>query len=100
MNTQQAQTKNTMKDESLGNAKETNKQNSNYELIERIEIEDTPFTAIRNDKEWFLTMGKYRLTEPLQSLKEVKENAEKSDWFRVMQIIGIMIEEYETKKNK
>jgi len=72
--------------------------NSN-QLVERIPIEDTPFTAIKCDNQWFLTMGKYRLTEPMPSLDEVTQDAQRADWTRVMQIIQIMIDENEAKRN-
>lgn len=72
-----------------------NESNSN-ELIERVPIEDTPFTAIRYDNKWFLTMGKYRLTEPTDSLEQIQEDAQRADWARVMQIMQIMIDENNT----
>lgn len=77
------------------NAENTSKQNSNSELVEKIEIEDTPFTAIRIEDVWFLTMGKYRLSEPMQTKKEVLEDAQRADWWRIMAIINIMIKENE-----
>lgn len=91
---------NTTSEKSHGNAKNTNNINYSEKLIERVEIEETPFTAIKNNEEWFLTMGKYRLTQGMQTLEEVKDNATNTDWFRIMQIIGIMIEEYNEKNNK
>lgn len=70
----------------------------NEQLIERVEIPESPFVAVRHDKKWFLTMGKYRLTEELESLEECEKQAFDTSWFRIMQIIGIMMEEYEVNK--
>lgn len=95
MNTKTTLENGIMNEKLHGNAKKTNNSNS---LIERVEIDGTPFTAIRNEEEWFLTMGKYRLTQAMKTLEEVKNDATNTDWFRIMQIIGIMIEEYNEKK--
>lgn len=45
-----------------------------------------------------LTIGKYRLTEPMETLEAIKADAERADWWRVMQIINLMIEEKLTTK--
>lgn len=88
-----------MKQSSLNSTQEANNSESNSdELVQRIPIEDTPFTAIKFDDKWFLTMGKYRLTDPVDTLEGVKEDAQRADWARVMQIMQIMIDENENKK--
>lgn len=87
--------------ETHGTANETDKQKSNSkELIEKIEIEKTPFTAIRQDDKWFLTMGRYRLTQPLDSKEEALAAGVDESWWRIMQIIKIMITEHENEKGK
>lgn len=70
------------------------------ELMEKVEVKDTPFTAIRMDDKWFLTMGKYRLTEPRESLDAVMKDAEDASWWRILQVINIMIQENEKKPIK
>jgi len=83
-----------MKESSLKNTNLQDKQEStSNELLEKVPIEDTPFTAIRFENKWFLTMGKYRLTEPVDTLEAVQIDAQRADWYRVMQIINLMIEE-------
>lgn len=77
-----------------------NNESTSNELIENEKIEKTPFSAVRVDNQWFLTMGKYRLTEQLQTKEQVLKDAERSDWDRVLQVIAIMIEEYQTKPKK
>lgn len=70
------------------------------ELLQQEQIEGTPFTAVRLDDKWFLTMGKYRLSEPTKTFEEVLEEAKDASWFRIMQLIQIMIEEHEKNKLK
>lgn len=79
---------------SHGNANETDKSNStSKQLMETKPINESPFTAVRLENDWFLTMGKYRLTEKLQSEEECLEAARDASWHRLMQVIQIMIEE-------
>jgi len=68
------------------------------QLLEQVPIEDTPFTAVKLDDKWFLTLGKYRLSEVMPSLEMVKEDAKDASWNRIMQIILIMIKENEQQK--
>lgn len=85
-----------------GNAKSTDKRNSksNNKLVEQQQVKGTPFTAIKYNDEWFLTLGKYRLTESKKTLSEVIKDAKRADWYRVMQIMNIVLDEkIETLKN-
>lgn len=81
---------------------ETDKQESNSnELTERIRVENTPFMAVRLDEEWFLTMGKYRLSSTYKSLDEMLE-AEKvigMNWDLLTGVIGLMVEILNNEKN-
>lgn len=70
------------------------------EMLEQVPIEGTPFTAVRLDDKWFLTMGKYRLTNELKTLEECKQEAKDASWHRIMQIMNIVIIEHEQAKNK
>lgn len=80
-----------------GNVNETTNSNSNSKLVEREEIKNTPFTAVKFEDKWFLTMGKYRLTDGLASKEDVINEAKDASWFRIMQIIQIMIDEDKNK---
>lgn len=100
--------------QSHGNAKGTGKQGfsnkseeqllkkdpTNNELLEQKQVEDTPFTAVRVQDKWFLTMGKYRLTEQLNTYEECVDASKDASWWRIMQIINIMIKEHDNEKNK
>ncbi|AXH74113.1 MAG: hypothetical protein [Microviridae sp.] len=82
------------KSESAKYAEPTTKQPSNSsELFEQKPIKDTPFTAVRMDDKWFLTMGKYRLSEPIETLEQCEESANDASWMRILQVINIMIKE-------
>lgn len=83
-----------------GDANATDKQNLKSELVEIKPIEETPFTAVKAGENWFLALGKYRLTEPLPTEEACKEEAKDASWLRIMQIIKIMIQEHETEKEK
>lgn len=73
-------------------ADEIRNKESNTEMIERIEIKDTPFTAVRVENQWFLSMGKYRITEPTEDKEECMKEAENTTWNRIMQVVQIMVE--------
>lgn len=63
----------------------------NEQLIEYHKVEGTPFTIARNGKEWFVLMGKYRLTEDVKTRRNAMQNALKMTWDRMMQVMQIMI---------
>lgn len=65
------------------------------ELYKQVPIKDTPFHAVKMEDNWFLTMGKYRLSEKLPSLDACMKDAADASWIRIMQIMNIMIEEHE-----
>lgn len=67
--------------------------------MEMEKIEDTPFTAVKYGDNWFLTMGKYRLTEPIDSKEAVMEMAQDTTWMRLLQVIKIMIDESREEQN-
>lgn len=73
---------------------ETDKQHSG-ELITRVDIAETPFTAIKRQDEdgYFLTIGKYRVTEGNKSLSELQNMTEGVDWKLIINVIGVVITE-------
>jgi hypothetical protein len=72
--------------------------NENKELIQREEIENSPFSIITTENESFGVMGKYRITEPMNSKEEVKKELENITWNRITQVI-LLINELQ-KENK
>lgn len=90
-------------DISLGNAKETDKQQSGKKtILEHHNIPDTPFTAVRVDQDWYLLMGKRRLTGKLPSKEACEEEAKDASWIRIIQVMMAVVDEtlteYEIKK--
>lgn len=82
-----------------GSAKETDKAESNSDkIIEQFPIKDTPFTIVKHGEWWFLTLGKYRLTNQLNTRKEAEAEVHDASWIRMMQIIKIVIMEHEEEK--
>ena len=63
------------------------------ELIKRTEVKDTPFTIIETEEGKFLTMGKYRLTEPTDNMLELIEEGNKFSWNRAVQVMMIIANE-------
>lgn len=70
--------------------KTIDKQDSNYELITRTDVEDSPFVIIGKDNEYFGVMGKYRITEPEETKEEVLKKLQKITWNRIIQVIMIL----------
>lgn len=81
------------------NVKEQDNKESNSKLVEQKEVEGTPFTAMKYQEKWYLTLGRYRLTEGMESEEKVIEDATRADWYRVMQVMNIMLDERE-ERNK
>lgn len=78
---------------SFGFAENQHSRELNSELIERKEIPDSPFLAVRSGEEWFLMFGKYRLNMIVhKSYEDVLEDAKNATWDRIIQIMGCMIE--------
>lgn len=69
------------------------------QLHAKEEIPDTPFMAVKFGDHWYLTLGKYRLTEPL-TRDQVIQEAYDTSWTRIMQIMQILIDEnYELRQS-
>lgn len=99
----------TESEEIHGFANETDKQSStsedrlmqaidemknNTEMVERHDIEHTPFKAIREQNQWYLCLGKYRLNEhPYKTREEVEKDVNETNWFRLMAIMRIVAED-------
>lgn len=68
--------------------------NNDYsrQLVVKEDIPDTPFKAVKFGEQWYLTLGKYRLTEGM-TRDEVIQAAYDTSWERIMQIIQILIDE-------
>lgn len=80
------------------NAEETPKQNSS-QLVEREQIEGTPFWIIGNTEDGYkLIMGKYQLTQNFKEKYEIHNHIEKHKWDITLQMI--LIVNSDTNKNQ
>lgn len=81
---------------SHGNAHRNGNGNSTYseteELVHVEPIPDTPFAGLKYDGKWYLTLGKYRLTQELKDYKACVTASKDASWQRIMQVIQIMID--------
>lgn len=57
-----------------------NNPSKNSPLIERERVENTPFTLIHYNDQWFLTMGDARITEPTKTKESTLEKLETHKW--------------------
>lgn len=62
------------------------------ELIERMEIKGTPFTAIRAGGKCFGTLGRFKITEDRETMPEVEEELTKVTYKTILTIVAVLIE--------
>lgn len=81
-----------------GNANEQdNKESNSNMLIEKHDIIDengawTPFKAVRHEKEWMVTMGKYMLKSGLSCKDECEVYVRDKSWLLIMDVVAILAE--------
>lgn len=68
------------------------------QIVQQWPVEGTPFTTWKYKDEYFLSLGKYRLSEHFKTKEEADEDAKDASWERIMQIIKIMIQEHDTEQ--
>lgn len=87
-----------------GNADHTNSKDylgeSIYksEMTELAEVKDSPFTVVREGKNWYGMLGKYRLTRANSDRKAVEKEISRISWDNIMKVISVMLEEYKAGK--
>lgn len=75
-----------------------NKENSNSELVERHEIPNTPFHIVGNkEKGYFLTLGKYKISDTYKTEEELFEDVDKQHWNITLRLITTVHEAIMTK---
>ena len=50
------------------------------ELVKQYDVTDTPFKAVGINDEWFLTLGRFRITDPTATLEEQIKMTEGVNW--------------------
>lgn len=90
-----------MQSESMsGDVESIRSQPSNSEILEILPIKDSPFSAVRVDTKFFLALGRYRLTQLLESFEDCEAEASNASWHRLLQVIEIVLEERLDQENK
>jgi hypothetical protein len=84
-------TKNTELENLNGLSEKTSRLNYSEEL-EMHSVNDTPFVVARQNEDWFVIMGKHRLTNSIETFEEAVQEAEKITWNKVVQVIAIILE--------
>lgn len=70
------------------------------EAISQIDsIPGTPFTIIRVDKNYFLALGKYRISEMVDDKDYLIKLITEKDWFTIINVISLMYTELKLSDN-
>ena len=94
-----------MKKQEIGQLDSTNntdllsKNEKNTKLVEFKGVKETPFTLAKQNEEWYILLGKYRLSEGYETEKEAEKEAKRVCWNKIMQVISVIITE-EKELNK
>lgn len=80
--------------QSQTNVEEKENNSTSSELIIREKIEGTPFTLIKLESTgWFLTLGKYRMSEPVDNKEELIQKVIDKDWNLILDTICTLTED-------
>ena len=88
MNTQETLQQNTQT--SVDQQDKQNLSSNEKQLVEVHDVPGLPFKIIKNDKEWHVVLGRYRLTGALETREEAEEDAKRVDWDRMLQVMTIV----------
>lgn len=75
---------------SQNNVEETHRQKST--LIDRDKVPGTPFWIVGTDEGWFLTMGDYKVTTPVESKSIALDKLKTEKWDIIMRMAAIITE--------
>ena len=95
----------TSKKQEIGRLDNTNntdllsKNKKNTKLVEFKQVKETPFTLAKQNEEWYILLGKYRLSEGYETEKEAEKEAKRVCWNKIMQVNSVIITE-EKQLNK
>ena len=57
------------------------------QLVQVIEIDHTPFVAVKNEDNWFVGLGKYKLSGHLKSHEECIEFTKDTSWSMLFDVL-------------
>jgi hypothetical protein len=75
-----------------------NNKDSNYEIFQHEQVEETPFTIIKHENKYFGVLGNHRITQLFDTKEECEADLKDINWNRVMQVIWAVVEKF-TKIN-
>lgn len=70
------------------------------QLIQIEKINETPFTAIKEQGKWYVCLGKYRMTEELPNFDECQYITKNADWYFFLSVMKAMIIEHDNEKKQ
>lgn len=70
------------------------------ELIQKDEVNNTPFVIITINNESFGAFGKFRITEMFHTKQQCKTELLRMDWNNIVKIMTLVVELMNTKNNK
>lgn len=82
------------------NVETKTKQDYGNNLIEYRNIENSPFTIVKNEGLYYGVIGNHRLTEPYNDEKELEEELLRIDWNRLIQVIWAVVEKFNKLEKK
>lgn len=69
--------------------------NTNYSNeLEFTQIENTPFTIVKQKKEYFGLIGEHRITDSYEDFNEIEKAIKEITWDRIVQVIWAITEKY------
>ena len=76
--------------------------NNNYSNmpLEIEALENTPFTLVRDKKEWFGVIGNHRITESFDDKESLIKEVQEITWDRLVQVIWAICKKFETIKKE
>jgi len=88
-------------EESLsGTALQNAEEKDNSDFFKREVLEGTPFVAIYQEGTgWFLTMGKNRISEPVEDKQIIYDMVKNPNWDILTNVIIIMVKQITDEKN-
>lgn len=96
--------KNTQSDELQPSSNNQDRQDSNYEVLKRQEIKDTPFTLVtlnnEGKTEHFAAYGKYRITEHYDKADTCINEVKKVTWNRLVQVMALTLDFLNSNKDE
>ena len=71
------------------------------EAVTYAAVENTPFTIAKHENNYYVLMGMHKLSNAFESEEEALADAKRTDWDRLLQVVGIAVEvTMEYHKNK